>query len=232
MLVNSQKERIAAAEIIVVQIDPYFGLRRKIATVGNFVGDNPALTQNWAVQFDELLRQKVRATAPISEKMAWFFHQLGGRLGLYQAYGLNYVLLPSGNWDGGNRVLGDADARAESGIIARNYFDRAVDLREVLDWKQFMQSLAALQPRVLLIYLPSSPGFEEEEHAYADVVAENRRIFEELARENKFELTALTSAQCGLNNQMFADPIHVNHAGRERMSECFAQTLARVFPDR
>jgi hypothetical protein len=92
-----------------------------------------------------------------------------------------------------------------------------------------MRALTVLNRRVLLIYLPSASTFVIAERAYADVIGENRRIFEELARENGIPLISLTSADCGLTDDLFADPVHVNHLGRERLSECFAQELARQF---
>jgi hypothetical protein len=224
LLVNSEKEKIAAAEIIVVQIDPYFGLTHKT----NLFIPSWAMTRNWALVLNHALQRKLGAIAPIADKMAWFGHEFGSRLGWVQPWRLNWIMLPSGNWEAENWVLSDADAPTASETVANSYFkEKVVDSQEVLGWKQFFQSLASLNRRVLLVYLPSAPTFVIAERTYADVIGENRRIFGELAKENGFQIIEMTSAECGLADNMFSDPVHVNHPGREHLSECFTQMLTR-----
>ena len=232
-LVNANRDKIAGAAVLVLGIDPYFLLTpRQPGVPPENAGP---VARNWALEADQAIRQHVRSIAPVAANMAWFLRELGGQLRLVAPFRLaSWTMLPQGSWDSraGNRVLSDHDARAESDRIAQNYFkNKVIAPGEIARWKAFLRSLTALNPRVILVDLPASPAFGLAEPQYADVIGENRKVFEDLATEHGLKLIDITAADCGLDDDLFADPVHTNHRGTERLSECFARRLRTEFPD-
>jgi hypothetical protein len=244
ILVNANKDKIAAADVVILTIDPYFMLvpirsapSAEIAPAAEWSWTRMASlmrwlgTRNWAIELDGKLRELVGAIARISNKMAWFLHELGGHLGLVNPYRLNWAMLPTGNWDVGMRDFTntDIDPGVQSVRIAEIYYkDREISHQQVRNWRRFVRSLTAIARQVALVYLPSSRSFVAAERPYADLVEQNRKVFQGFAAENRIPLVEMTSAECDLTEPMFQDPVHVNRMGREILSECFAQRLQQV----
>jgi hypothetical protein len=241
ILVNANKDKVATADIVVLTIDPYFTLAPIGSAPSAEIG--PAAepfwtcmaslmqglgTRNWALELDQMLRQRVSRIAPISNKMAWFLHELGGHLKLVNPYRLNWTMLPTGNWDVGTRDFTSTDINpsVQSVRLAEIYYkDRDISHEEARAWRRFLRSLTAITRQVVLVYLPASRSFVAAERIYADLVDQNRKFFQELAAENRMPLIEMTSTECDLAERMFQDPVHVNRMGRGGLSECLARKL-------
>jgi hypothetical protein len=249
-LVSANKDKVAAADVIVLGVDPYFalvpvGLPAEAATPAE-----PAAasgwktlvdivaqlgTRNWALEFDKALRASVARIAPVSEKMAWFLHELAGQLRLVTPYRLNWTMLPSGNWETGTGdfTVSNLDPGVQSVRIAENYYkDKQVSDEYIRSWRRFLQSLATATRQVVLVVLPVSRSFAAVEQAHADVIDRHRKAFQEIASESGIAWMEITAPDCGLTDHMFQDPVHVNRVGREALSECFAANLQHVLGNR
>jgi len=232
-LIAANKDKVAAAELVLVGIDPYFTLRSKEELTPQKEKAPELATLNWAAELDRWIRIRISRVAPISEKMAWFLHEFLGQLGLVQPYRLDWVMLASGNWDhrGSASALLGRDAQVRSEAFAKAYYhDKGVHKPEVTEWNQFLRMLTSLNRQVVLYYLPEHPALSIAEQSYANVIAEGRKAFAELARINGIKLIDITAAECGLADDLFADPVHTSRRGTERLSECFAQRLQREIP--
>jgi hypothetical protein len=249
-LVNANKDKVAAADVIVLGIDSYFALVPAGLPAEAAVPAEPAAasawktlvdivqplgTRNWALEFDKALRRSVARIAPVSEKMAWFLHELGGQLRLVTPYRLNWTMNPSGSWETGSTdfTTSKLDPGVQSVRIAENYYkDKQVSDEYVRSWRRFLQSLATATRQVVLVVLPASRSFAAAEQAHADVIDRHRKAFQEVASESGIPWMEITSADCGLTDQMFQDPVHINRMGRDLLSSCFAANLQRVLGSR
>jgi hypothetical protein len=225
LLLAAHQGQIARAELIVICIDPYFALEKEPVPIAGSV-----VERNWAVEIDQALRQRLSAIFPVQIKTAWFLRELGHELRLADQYSLNWRVLKGGNWGisghGSDRSLAAVDAQAESEAMAVNYFkDKTASTEQIAKWKGFLHLLRSLNNNVILIDLPMSHSFMTASERYAPAVEENRSTFEKLAGEYQIRGIRLTNVECGLDDDMFADPVHTNGSGTDRLSKCVGRLL-------
>jgi lysophospholipase L1-like esterase len=93
-------------------------------------------------------------------------------------------------------------------------------LKRLLDWAD------THQVSVVIVDMPVSPDLDKRLYPYA--FARYRAILAELERTRKLSVLWATSEAAGLDDEHFADHVHLNAAGATRFSSWLRQALTRV----
>ena len=232
-LVSRNLDYLKRAELVVIGIDDYFGITEPSPHPSLAELPRAILQSSKPLTVIDTFLSEVVKQIDLRMRLYWTARNLREAVRLVRPQYL-WDMADSGRWiypPVDKRVfVNDKDYVSTSHAVADQYFRGQYSEDLVQIFENVLVMLRDHGVRLVILDLPPSlPYFEHRSIRHAEMFKHRNAVFEGMFDRLQIPvINCETSAACGLDEYIFADPVHMNLEGARRVSAMFAGEINRL----